>query len=214
MRHIAAAVICLAVVSLHAQSIATIVGGGSDDGQLATAIPITSPRGIAVDASGNVYFAEGAGRVRRVDGRGIVTTIAGNGAAGLSGDGGLAVNAVLNQPEGIVFDSAGNLYIADLKNNRIRRVDAKSGIITTFASDLKSPAGIAISGGFLYVAESDSEGNAIRRIDLATKVVEPIASNLKTPFGSSRIADVATRPSPMNVPPPASAVRLPSAATR
>src|SRR5256885_15340042 len=90
MRHIAAAVICLAVVSLHAQSIATIVGGGSDDGQAATAIPITSPRGIAVDASGNVYFAEGAGRVRRGGGEGGGAPTARHRAAGAGGGAGAA----------------------------------------------------------------------------------------------------------------------------
>jgi sugar lactone lactonase YvrE len=202
MRRILGIVAAIAAASLHAQSITTVAGGGSDDGQAATAIPISSPRGIALDAAGNVYFAEGAGRVRRVDAAsGVVKTIAGNGAAGLSGDGALAVGATLNNPEGIVFDSSGNLYIADNANNRIRRVDAKSGVITTYAGGgtpasgigdggvatsaiLAGPTGLAIDRGFLYVAESAFDGNRVRRIDLATNVINTLdAGELNDPFG-------------------------------
>ena len=175
MRRIFVVLVATATVSLHAQSIATVVGGGSDDGQLATAIPITSPRGIAIDSKGVVHFVEGVGRVRRIDANGIVTTIAGNGAAGFNGDGGAAVNAVLNQPLGLAFDASDNLYIADAENGRIRRIDAKTGIITTTLADLKRPAGLAFAGGFLYVTEAGFDGNRVRRINLATNAVETIA---------------------------------------
>jgi sugar lactone lactonase YvrE len=202
MRRILGIVAAFAAASLHAQSITTIAGGGSDDGQAATAIPISSPRGIAVDAGGNIYFAEGAGRVRRVDAAsGVVKTIAGNGAAGLSGDGALAVGATLNNPEGIVFDSSGNLYIADNANNRVRRIDAKSGIITTYAGGgtpatgigdggvatsaiLSGPTSLAIDRGFLYVTESAFDSNRVRRIDLATNIINTFdAGQLNAPFG-------------------------------
>jgi sugar lactone lactonase YvrE len=187
MRRIFCAVAALVAVSLHAQSIVTVAGGGSDDGQAATAIPISAPRGIAVDANGNIFFVE-TGRVRRVDAAtGIVTTIAGNGAAGLSGDGGLAVNATLNGPTGIAFDGAGNLYIADTSNNRIRRIDAKTNVITTFAGDatFSSPSGIAIDHNAVYVTESASDGNRVRRIDLATNVIDTIAGSPTGESGSS-----------------------------
>src|SRR5437660_1068779 len=84
---LAAVLAAVAALSLHGQSITTVAGGGSDDGQLATAIPVTAPRGIAVDSTGNIYFAESSGRVRRIDATtGVVKTIAGNGASGFSGD--------------------------------------------------------------------------------------------------------------------------------
>jgi sugar lactone lactonase YvrE len=202
MRRILGVVAAIAVTaSLHAQSITTVAGGGSDDGQSATGIPISSPRGIAVDADGNVYFAEAAGRVRRIDAvSGLVATIAGNGAAGFSGDGGFGVDATLNKPAGIAFDPAGNLYIADTFNNRIRRIDAISGIITTFAGGgtpatgigdggvatsaiLAGPSGLAIDRGFVYVTESASDGNRVRRIDITTNLINTIdAGELNNPY--------------------------------
>jgi sugar lactone lactonase YvrE len=177
-----------------AQSILTIAGGGSDDGQLATAIPTRGPRGLLTDKSGNLYYVETSGRVRRVDAATKrVTVIAGNGGAGFAGDGGPANAATLNTPVNIAFDGDGNLFIVDRDNNRIRRVDAKTGIITTFAggaqlpdgeigdglvatsAQLFSPYGIVISGGYLWFSESAYNGNRIRRINMETKIVQTAA---------------------------------------
>ena len=92
----------------------------------------TTLGGIAVDGAGNLYIAWGNDRIRRVDTSGTITTVAGTGRRGYSGDGGPAVQAQLYAPRGVAVDGTGNLYIADKDNNRIRRVDA-SGIITTIA---------------------------------------------------------------------------------
>src|SRR6185369_95311 len=139
MRRFLAAVLLLCAPIAFAQSILTIAGGGSDDGQLALDIPTRGPRGLATDRAGNLYFAETTGRVRRVDAAtGRVAVI---GGAGFAGDGGPATAAALNTPTNIAFDAGGNLFIADRDNNRIRRVDAKSGIITTYAGGAQLPDG-------------------------------------------------------------------------
>jgi len=105
----------------------------SGDGGPATAATFNAPLSVAVDPSGNLYIADsGNNRIRRVDKKGIITTIAGTGDAGFSGDGGPATAAKLDDPEAIAFDKAGNLYIDDFNDDRIRRVD-KKGIITTIA---------------------------------------------------------------------------------
>ncbi len=106
--------------------------GSSGDGGLATAAAFRDPRGIAKDSSGNVFIADAAdSRVRKVSQSGIITTFAGNGTAGYSGDGGPATSAQLSYPTGVAVDSAGTVYILDEINNRIRKVS--NGIITTFA---------------------------------------------------------------------------------
>jgi sugar lactone lactonase YvrE len=107
--------------------ITTIAGNGtsgySGDGGPATAAELFYPFGVAVDAAGNVYIGdEGNARVRMVSVSGIITTIAGNGTPGYSGDGGLAVAAELDAPTGISVDSTGSVYIADEGNNRIRKI--------------------------------------------------------------------------------------------
>jgi hypothetical protein len=132
--------------------ITTVVGNGtagfSGDNGPATSAAIKSPYGLVIDSKGNLYFTDGFDggtgtvtgiccRVRKVDPNGIITTIVGNGTPGFSGDGGPATNAVLNllsfEPmQDLALDNAGNLYIADTNNYRIRRVDT-SGTITTVA---------------------------------------------------------------------------------
>jgi len=115
--------------------ITTIAGTGSagfrGDGGPATAAKLNFPTGLAIDADGNLYVSDANNnRVRRIDRDGVITTVAGNGVAGFGGDGGPATAAKLNAPAGLAFDGAGNIYIADQGNDRVRRVDL-DGVITT-----------------------------------------------------------------------------------
>jgi sugar lactone lactonase YvrE len=165
--------------------------GYSGDGGAATGALLNNPDGIAVDSAGNVYIAEwNNSRVRKVSTSGIITTVAGTASAGFSGDGGLATNAQLNRAGGITLDSAGNLYIADNANNRIRKVTASTGIITTvagngnwpFAGDgglataaqINGPTGVAVDGsGNLYIVD---QGNSrIRMVTASTGNISTIA---------------------------------------
>ena len=135
--------------------ISTVAGNGSlgftGNGVVAASAPINAPVGLALDAKGNIYFSEvgnalinNGPRVRKVDPSGILSTVAGNGTAGFSGDGGPATNAQLaSGMEGLAVDNAGNLYIADYGNSRIRKVDP-SGIITTVAGT--GPSGVSSNG--------------------------------------------------------------------
>ena len=162
--------------------ITTVAGTGArgfgGDGGPATAAQLARPRdGVAVDSAGNLYIADrDNNRIRKVDTSGIITTVAGTGIRGFGGDGGPAVQAWLNYPADMVLDGAGNLYIADNDNHRIRKVDT-SGIITTVAGTgargyggdggpaiharLHSPRDVALDGaGNLYIA--DQENHRIR----------------------------------------------------
>lgn len=121
------------------------VAGYSGDGGLATAASLNEPTNLALDAWGNVYVAEYLGhRIRRIDEDGIISTIAGTGEAGFSGDDGLAVDAQINHPSGITVDRLGNIYISDTLNHRIRQID-RLGIIRTFAGT--GVAGFSEVGG-------------------------------------------------------------------
>jgi len=128
--------------------ITTVAGDGEEgylgDGGPAIAAPLNSPQGIAVDPAGNLYIADRDNqRVRKVGADGVIQTVAGTGSAGFAGDGGQATAAQLSAPTAVALDSAGNLYIADTGNQRVRKVST-SGTITT------------VAGG---AAESDSEGD-------------------------------------------------------
>jgi len=153
--------------------------GFDGDGGPAAEAKLKMPAGLALDADGNLYIADRENhRVRRVDGKGRITTVAGTGTAGFSGDGGPAVEASLNLPSGLVFDSRGNLYIADRSNDRVRRVNTK-GVIETFAgnggdgyhgdagpateAELSKPFGIAFDDkDNLYIA--DRGNNRVRKV--------------------------------------------------
>lgn len=123
----------------------TGTAGFSGDGGLATQAQFNAPHDLAFDAAGNLLIADtGNSRIRRIDARGRITTIAGggagNGKAELAGDGGAALQAALNNPQSIAFDSEGRLLIADTYNHVIRRVD-KQGIITTLAGSVPGYGG-------------------------------------------------------------------------
>ena len=164
-------------------TITTVAGTGkqgySGDGGPAVAARLNSPGGLAVDATGNLYFGDYSKRLRRVDRSGTITTVAGTGERGFSGDGGPAVAARLGQVSAVAVDGKGNLYFSDIGNHRVRRVD-RSGIITTVAGiglgdyypstgpavevALDGPHGLAVDrAGNLYIA--DSFYNHIRRVD-------------------------------------------------
>jgi len=118
--------------------ITTVAGNGtccfSGDNGPATSAQIAVPYDVTVDSAGNLYIADGNNnRIRKVSNNGIITTVAGNGTPGFSGDNGPATSAELNGPDGVAVDSAGNLYIADEGNYRIRKVS--NGVITTVAGN-------------------------------------------------------------------------------
>jgi trimeric autotransporter adhesin len=151
--------------------ITTVVGdrttGYNGDGFKAIAAKLAIPNGIALDKSGNLYISDtNNSRIRKVDPEGIITTIAGNGTRGISGDGGLAISAQLVRPYNVAIDSVGNLYIAD--SNYIRKVTA-AGVITTIAGNMMGgneggfsgdggPATLALLSGPFDVAV-DPKGN-------------------------------------------------------
>ncbi len=139
--------------------ITTIAGAGitygfSGDGGPATAALVENPAQIAIDGAGNILFADVSNcRIRKIDGTGTITTIAGSGAfgvtsglGGFSGDGGPATNALLNMPTGVAVDDAGNIYISDYYNHRIRKVDGTSTITTIAGSGTTGPGGGGYSG--------------------------------------------------------------------
>jgi len=164
--------------------ISTVAGTGTagfaGDGGPATEAQLTAPRDVAVGPDGALFLADGENnRVRRVDAGGQISTVAGTGTAGFAGDGGQATQAQLNTPHGVDVDAAGNVYIADLYNNRVRMVD-RSGIITTIAgtgvhgysgdggpavqAELAFPRSVAVgTDGTVYIA--DINNNRIRKID-------------------------------------------------
>jgi sugar lactone lactonase YvrE len=178
--------------------ITTVAGNGtygfSGDGGAATSASLAYPYGVAVDAAGNLLIADyGNQRIRQVDGTTrIITTVAGKGTYGFSGDGGPATDASLNNPLGVAVDGAGNLLIADTYNQRIRRVDGTTGIITTVAGNgmagfsgdggpatdasLNNPSGVAVDGaGNLLIAVYGNQ--RIRRVDGTTGIITTVAGN-------------------------------------
>lgn len=180
--------------------ITTVAGNGTagygGDGAAATNAPINAPHGVAVDGVGNLFIADTSNnRIRMVDTNGNITTLAGTNSAGGTGDGGPATNAMLNSPQGVAVDGAGNIFIADCNNRRIRRINA-TGIITTFAGTnvsgfsgdggpatnarLTLPAGVAVdSYGYVFIA--DSVNNRIRQVD-PNGIITTVAGNGSTSF--------------------------------
>ncbi|MBI3696509.1 MAG: hypothetical protein HY238_16920 [Acidobacteria bacterium] len=190
------------IISTFAGSGAGGPPGASGDGGLATAASIGDVRGVTVDAAGNIYFASTFNRVWRVDSQGIIRVVAGGGSAGFAGDGGPATRASLSRPTGVVVDSAGNLYIADSDNARVRRV-SPNGVITTFAGDGSyrlSADGTSAVESYLFGPRSvvvDAAGNVLIAdpVDLRVRRLAPdgtltiIAGNGgRAPVGDGRPA--------------------------
>jgi len=142
-------------------SISTVAGNGvllsTGDGGPAASASLMSPRNVAVDSAGNLYISEFAGhRVRKVTSGGTISTIAGNGAAGYSGDNGPPAQAQLAYPAGLAVDSGGSLYIADSGNNCVRRIMAGliATVVGTAATPLTTPVTVAVgSNATIYVAD-------------------------------------------------------------
>ncbi|WP_224995256.1 MBG domain-containing protein [Cesiribacter sp. SM1] len=172
-----------------AGTITTIAGTGvagfGGDGVAAVQAHLNQPYGVAADAAGNIYIADRLNhRIRKVATNETITTIAGTGMAGFSGDGGAAVNAQLNHPYNIAIDASGNIYLADRLNNRIRKIST-AGTITTVAGTgekgyggdsgaavharLNEPCGVTVNAsGILYVA--DTYNNRIRKVAVSGRI--------------------------------------------
>lgn len=166
-------------------TIATLVGGAINDGSKAVSGLLAQPSAVATDAAGNIYIADtNNNRVRMVSPGGVISTVAGTGVSGFSGDGQAATSAQLNAPQGVAIDASGNLYIADTANYRVRVVSG--GMISTFAGNgragfggdtgpavaaqLSSPEGLAVdASGNLYIA--DYSNNRVRMVDTSGNIV-------------------------------------------
>jgi sugar lactone lactonase YvrE len=185
-------------VTVSTGIITTVAGNGtagfSGDGAAATAATLYYPRGVALDTSGNIFITEyGNNRIRKVTvSTGIITTVAGNGTAGYSGDGGVATAAQLFQPTSVALDASGNIFIADYYNMRIRKVTASTGIITTVAgnggygyggdggvataTELYFPWGVALdASGNIFIA--DYYNQRIRKVTVSTGIITTVAGN-------------------------------------
>jgi sugar lactone lactonase YvrE len=188
--------------------IGTVAGNGnrgySGDGGIATSSMLSEPEGVALDVAGNLYIADwGNNVIRKVTAAtGIISTVAGNGKYGFSGDGGPATSAELWDTSGIALDGLGNLYIADLGNNVIRKVAAATGIIGTVAGNgyqgysgdggsaanatLYRPGGVALDpDSNLYIA--DTSNSVIRKVTASTGIINTVAGG--GPCGSNSCGD-------------------------
>jgi sugar lactone lactonase YvrE len=190
----------------------TTVAGGTPgpevvDGQPAVSGELQNPSGVAVDAAGNIYFTELNNKVRMVSfATGLVSTYAGTGVAGYSGDGGAAISAQFSQPRGLAIDALGNLYIADRANGVIRKIDF-SGNISTVAgtgvngysgegtainAKLNLPYGIALdgTGNHLYIA--DDSNHRVRMVDLTSGMISTVAGDGIFQAGNENVPATAT----------------------
>jgi DNA-binding beta-propeller fold protein YncE len=173
--------------------ITTAVGTGekgyAGDGGPAARALLNGPFDVGFDAHGNLYFSDTFNHcIRRVDARtGVITTCAGCGEAGYSGDGGPANRARFNEPYGIAVDNTGNIYVADRHNHCVRRIDGSSGVVTTFAGNASSgsggddgpasragmvePNGLALDPARTRLFIADVADHRVRVVDLASEVV-------------------------------------------
>lgn len=177
-------VLLMAPAMLFGQNIITVAGNGtsgySGDGTPATTAKLNSPSAATVDGSGNIFIADyNNNAIRKVSASGIISTIAGNGSPGYSGDGGPATAALLRKPNGIITTTGGNIYFCDYENHCVRKIDGATGVITTIAgtgtagysgdgmtataAQLNYPITLAIDGsGSIYIC--DAVNHRIRKI--------------------------------------------------
>jgi uncharacterized protein (TIGR03437 family) len=213
---------CLFLSAWPAESqgiVTTFAGNGnmtfSGDGGPATAASLNSPRGLAINLAGGVYISDtGNSRVRMVSPAGIISTVAGNGTYGASGDGSLAINASFSDVTDIALDAAGNLYIADASNRRIRSV-TPGGIVGIVAGTgiqgSSGDGGLAIDAALnrpisvtvdaannLYIC--DSANHNIRRVNLASGMITTYAGNGTAAYsGDGGLATAASLQFPLGV---------------
>ncbi|MBX2905751.1 MAG: T9SS type A sorting domain-containing protein [Taibaiella sp.] len=186
--------------------ISTIAGGGTStaDGVPALTAAI-SPNYLCANTAGDIFITTG-NQVRKIEASsGLIYTVAGTGTAGFSGDGGLAVSAELNNPQGIAIDAAGNLYIVDRGNNRVRKITFSTGMISTIAgtgiagysgdggpavsAQLKGPVCVCVNpAGDVFFSDQNPNypaynNSIIRKIDAATGIVTHIAGALSGGIG-------------------------------
>src|SRR5208337_1003745 len=197
------------------QGIITTFAGGGPNSSTALSAEVYSPS-VAVDAHGNIYIAgESMDQVFKVDPAGNFTVVSGNGTQGFGGDGGPATSAILASPSGVALDTQGNLFIADESNQRIRRVDAVTGIITTVAGSgqlgfsgdggpatsakMYNPISVAVDEqGNLFIA--DNFNWRIRRVDAATGIITTVAGNGQSTYsGDGGPATAASLSDPLGV---------------
>ena len=189
-------------------------GTFAGDGGPATEAGLFDPAGVAVDEKGNIYIADmDNNRVRRVDTTGKITTVAGNGNFGYTGDNGAATQTALSSPAAVAVDATGNIYIADLFNSRIRKVNAQ-GIITTFAGTgvdgyagdngpaiearIDTPEGVSVDrAGNVYIADSASA--VVRRVDTAGVITTFAGTGVDGYSGDGGQARLARLSSPRGV---------------
>lgn len=203
----------------HAQIITTVAGNGtpgySGNGGAAVQAQLNTPYCVSFDVNGNMFIADFYNNsIRKVDINGIITTVAGNGTQGFSGDGAAATSAQLNRPTGVAVDAAGNIFIADYNNQRIRKVDF-NGIITTIAgtgvigfsgdggsataAQFHNPVDIALdNSGNIYI--SDNLNHCIRKIN-AGGVISTFAGigGGQGYFGDGGLATAATMDHPYGI---------------
>jgi DNA-binding beta-propeller fold protein YncE len=184
--------ICL--TSAHAERVVLVAGGGEGgEGVSATSAKLNSPFGVDFDPAGNLYFVEIDGhRVCRIDAKGILTRIAGTGRKGDGGDGGSPLAAEFNALHNLTIAKNGDIYLADTLNHRVRKIDAKSGLISTVAGSEKGFGGdggpatqakfsgiycatLDPAGERLYLADLDNR--RIRMVDLRSGIVNTVAGN-------------------------------------
>lgn len=176
--------------------------GYTGDGGPATQAALDQPYELAWDRAGHLFFVDiGTHTVRRIDAKTrVITTVAGTGVKGFSGDGGPAAQAQLNQPHSLAFDAAGALYVCDIGNDRIRRLDPATGTITTWAGTGEkrtAPDGSPITGSPLHGPRALAfgpdgtgwlvlrEGNALLRLDPKTHTLRRAAGNGQSGFTGS-----------------------------